>query len=411
MKKILILGGSHSQIPAIKTAKEMGLYVITCDYLEDNPGHQLAHEYYNVSTTDKEAVLSLAKSLKVDGIVCYATDSAAPTAAYVSERVGLPTHPYKSVEILTNKELFRDFQRKHNFHVPKAKGYESIEDAYADFNSFKMPVMIKPVDSSGSRGVAKIDRIEELKGKAENALSFSNVKRFIIEEYIENSGYHVGGDGFSNDGRIIFRAFCNEHFPSNESSNPFVPIGSSWPCTMSESIQTKIHDEVQRILRLLNMKTGSYNFDIRVDDKENIYIIEIGPRNGGDLLPEAINYATGINLIEYTIKASLGEDCNDLLMAPTEGYWSSYILNSQKDGVFKEVEIKKELQELNIVEEELLINVGESITALSGANDKIGTIILKFASMDEMLEKMENMEDWVNIIIDESYSPNGLGVK
>lgn len=411
MKKILILGGSHSQIPAIKTAKEMGHYVITCDYLEDNPGHQLAHEYYNVSTTDKEAVLSLAKSLKVDGIVCYATDSAAPTAAYVAERLGLPTHPYKSVKILTNKELFRDFQRKNNFHIPKAKGYKTIEEAYADFSSFKMPVMIKPVDSSGSRGVAKIDRIEDLKEKAENALRFSNVKRFIIEEYIENYGYHVGGDGFSIDGRLIFRAFCNEHFPSKESSNPFVPIGSSWPCTMSESIQAKIHNEIQRILSLLNMKTGSYNFDIRIDDKENIYIIEIGPRNGGDLLPEAISYATGINLIEYTIKAALGEECNDLLMTPTDGYWSIYVLNSQENGTFKGIEIKKDLRELNIVEEELLINVDDSITALNGANDKIGTMILKFTSMDEMLEKMENMDDWVNIITDESYSPNRLGVK
>ena len=107
MKRVLMLGGSLYQTYAIKEAVRLGYYVITCDYLPDNPGHQYAHEYHNVSTTDKEAVLELAKKLKVDGIVAYASDPAAPTAAYVSEKLGLPTSPYKSVEILSKKHLFR----------------------------------------------------------------------------------------------------------------------------------------------------------------------------------------------------------------------------------------------------------------------------------------------------------------
>lgn len=98
MKRILFLGGAPTQIPPIKYALEQGHYVITCDYLPENPGHKLAHEYHDVSTTDKEAVLALAKSLNIDGIVAYASDPAAPTAAYVSENLGLPGNPYESVE-------------------------------------------------------------------------------------------------------------------------------------------------------------------------------------------------------------------------------------------------------------------------------------------------------------------------
>ena len=97
----------HSAQYAIKEAVRQGCYVITCDYLPQNPGHKFSHEYHNVSTTDKEAVLSLARRLKVDGIVAYASDPAAPTAAYVCEKLGLPTSPYKSVEILSKKHLFR----------------------------------------------------------------------------------------------------------------------------------------------------------------------------------------------------------------------------------------------------------------------------------------------------------------
>lgn len=396
-----MLGGTHIQIPAIKAAREMGHYVITCDYLEENPGHKYANEYYNVSTTDKEGVLSLAKKLGIDGIVCYASDPAAPTAAYVAEKMGLPSHPYKSVEILSNKDMFRAFQKENNFNVPKAKGYNSLEDAKKDFHNFKMPVMIKPVDSSGSKGVSKIDAIEFLEEKVKNALSFSRAKRFIIEEYIENDGYHVGGDGFSVNGELVFRAFANEHFPS-EGLNPFVPVGSSWPYIMSERIHKKIHDEIQRVLTLLNMKTGAFNFDIRIDDKENVYLIEIGARNGGDLLPQVIKYATGIDMVEYTIKAALGEDCKGLEMTEPIGYWSCYMINSQNNGVFEGIEIHEELKSNNIVEYELFVKPGDPISALTGANEKLGTLILRFSSIDEMLYKMENMNKFIRVIIESS---------
>lgn len=129
MKKVLLLGGSLFQVPSIKTAKKMGYHTIVCDFLPDNPGQHFADEYYNVSTTDKEAILALARRLSIDGIVCYASDPAAPTAAYVAEQLGLPTSPYQSVELLSNKDKFRDFLAKHQFNVPKAKGY-----AYKEFD-------------------------------------------------------------------------------------------------------------------------------------------------------------------------------------------------------------------------------------------------------------------------------------
>ena len=155
-KKILLLGGSQQQIPSIKKAKELGFYTVTCDYLPENPGHKFADEYYNVSTTDKEAVLSLAKKLQIDGIVAYASDPAAPTAAYVAEKMGLPGNPYESVKILTEKDLFRDFLHNHGLNCPKAHGYTSCEEAAKDIEQFQFPVMVKPVDSSGSKGVVKI---------------------------------------------------------------------------------------------------------------------------------------------------------------------------------------------------------------------------------------------------------------
>lgn len=401
MKRLLMLGGSYYQVPAIKAAKEMGHYVIICDYLKDNLGRNYADEYYDISTTDKKAVLALGKSLGIDGIISYASDAAAPIAAYVAEQLGLPTNPYQSVEILSNKDRFRALLKQHHFNVPRAKGYQSLEDALAEFHHFKMPVMVKPVDSSGSRGVSKIDSIECLQEAVECALSFSKVQqRFIIEEFIEKDGYMITGDGFSVNGRLIFRCFANAHFEST-TLNPFIPTGMSWPSNISNHMQNKIHNEIQRLLTVLNMKTGPVSFDIFIDKEKNIYLIELGPRNSGYLVPQVIEYATGIDMVKYAIQAALGEECSELVMVTPTSYWSCYMLNSNRSGLLEDVKIDAEFKKNNIVQFELLVKPGEIIPAFTGANLGLGIMILKFNSQQEILEKMDCMNEYVKVIIEE----------
>lgn len=399
MKRVLMLGGSHFQVPSIITAKQMGCYVITCDYLPNNPGHKFADEYYNVSTTEKEKVLDLAKKLNIDGIVCYASDPSAPTAAYVAEKLGLPGNPYRSVEILANKDLYREFLSNNGFRVPRAKGFSSLSEAEKDFDNFTAPVMVKPVDSCGSKGVSKVFHKAELANAIEAALSYSRCHRFILEEYVEKSGYQVAGDGFSVDGKLVFRCFANEHF-SLEGTNPFVPIGESWPYIMPERVQDKIHQEIQRAITLLGMKTGAYNFDIRLDKDENVYLMEIGPRNGGNLIPQVTKYATNVDMVKYTIMAALGEDCHEIAMAPVQGFWSCYIIHSNKKGILKEIQIDPDLKN-NIVEMNMLYKPGDQVEAFTGSNGTLGTMILKYSSQQEMLEKMDHMDKWLKVIVDE----------
>lgn len=154
MKKILLLGGSAQQVIAIETAKKLGYYTVLCDFLTDNPGQYVADKFYLVSTTDMDAVLDVAQKEKVDGVLAYASDPAAPTAAYVAEKLGLPGSPYKSVEILCNKDEFRAFLKENGFCTPEAKGYTDTREALADIKNgtFKYPIIVKPVDSSGSKG-------------------------------------------------------------------------------------------------------------------------------------------------------------------------------------------------------------------------------------------------------------------
>ena len=399
MKKILLLGGSTQQIPVIEYANKMGYYTLLCDYLPDNPGKKYADKFYCVSTTDKDAVLKVAEKEKIDGIVAYASDPAAPTAAYVAEKLGLPTNPYNSVELLTNKDKYRLFLENNNFCTPKAKGYTSIEDAKKEIGFFKLPVIIKPVDSSGSKGVSKVETVNDLEQKLQYALSFSRRKKVIIEEFVEMHGYQIAGDGFSVNGKLIFRCFANDHFNS-KGLNPFVPISASFPYNMPKRIHDKIHTEIQRLFDLLNLKTGAYNFDARIDKDENIYLMEIGPRNGGNFIPQVIKYATGVDMIEYTIKAAMGEDCNDIKISEPKGYWSYYAVHSLKSGILKEIKIKEEVKKNNIVESHMNYKIGDKVPAFVGANGSLGVLIMKFNSMEEMLDMMDNSEKWIEVIVE-----------
>ena len=398
MKKILFLGGSKFQLPPIIYAKENGYYTITCDNIPDNPGHTYSDEYHNISIVDMDAVLDLARSLKVDGIVAYASDVAARTQAYVANRLGLPSNPYESVKILTNKDLFREFMRKHNFLTPKSKGYLNFGDLHSEIENYSLPLMIKPIDASGSKGVTKLHDLSGLKGAFDDAMSFSIDKRVIVEEFFERSNYQIAGDGFVVDGVLVFKSWANEHF--DKLCNPLVPIGESFPSVEPIDKQEIAKDEYQRLLRLLNITTGALNFDFQFNKDGSLFILELGPRNGGNLIPEVIAHSTGVDLVSYTVKAALGVDCSDLKQAESKGFYSSYMLHSLDTGIFKEIFYSEEIKQ-NIVYEKVYVKPGDKVNKFNNSNDTLGTMIMKFDNENEMLEKMDNMEKYLRVIIED----------
>lgn len=399
MKKILLLGGSAQQVIAIKTAKRLSYYTVLCDFLPDNPGQYEADTFYLVSTTDKEAVLKVAIDEKIDGILAYASDPAAPTAAYVAEKLGLPGSPYESVEILCNKDKFRDFLSHNGFCTPKAKGYSSIKDALVDIQagSFKLPVIVKPVDSSGSKGVGRVNCIEEVEEKLKYAMSFSRGKRIIVEEFVEKLGYQIAGDGLSIDGKLVFRYFANDHFNS-KCVNPFVPISASFPYEQPKEIQDKIHCEIQKLLTALNMKTSTYNFDMRIDKDYNVYLMEVAPRDGGNYIPDVIRYATGVDLVECSIKAAMGEKIDISKFREPSGFYSYFAVHSLKDGILDRVEFTEEGKKY-ILENHVVKQPGDEIAAFTGANTTLGCLIMKFDSFEQMIHMMDNSEEWCKVIL------------
>ena len=398
MKKLMILGGSRYALPVIDAAHKLGLYVITCDYLPDNIAHKYSDEYCNVSIIDMDAVLSAARKLEIDGIMSFACDPGVVTAAYVAEKMGLPScGSYESVSILQNKGKFRDFLLQNGFNVPTAKGYTSIEDALADVSLFHWPVIVKPTDSAGSKGVTRVDDPRDLEESIKYALSFSHCDEFIIEDFLTKVGHSSDTDSFSVDGELKFVSFSSQRFDEC-ADNPYTPAAYSWPSSMTVEHQEELKGEIQRLLKLLGMRTSIYNIETREATDGKAYIMELSPRGGGNRLAECLRYATGVDLITNAVRAAVGMPTEDVEQKPYNGCWAEVILHSDNAGEFDHLWIADEIKK-NVFEEDLWIESGAHVAGFSAANEAIGTLVLKFDTEEELERVMADTGKYVKVIL------------
>ena len=391
----------------IRQAVEMGYYVITCDNQPNNPGHKLAHEHYTVSTVDREGVLELARSLNVDGIVNYASDVSAPTAAYVCEQMGLPTSPLVSVEILTKKHLFRQFLRENGFNCPKAKSYFTLEEAQADINYFRLPVMVKPVDSAGTKGVNKLTDWSQLSVLVEDAMHFSIDKRFIIEEYIEKVGGQISGDAFSIDGKLVFCSFGCEYY-NEQAQKDFCPIGEFWPSTIEKKYMDQLAEDLQRIFTLLHMGTTEYNVEAVVDKDGKVYIIECAARAGGSLIPQMINYTTGVNTLPWIIQAAAGDPIdmsalnqldNPINPTPTKCI-ANYMMQSNATGRYVRTIFDPDFEKHHLLYWESSLLPGDYVHKFRDAGDGFGELIAQFDNLNQLHAMLPKLNQYIKVEVE-----------
>lgn len=396
MKKILLLGGSAQQIIAIDKAKEMGYYTILCDYLEDNPGQYVCDKFYLVSTTNKEAILEVAMKEKIDGILAYASDPAAPTAAYVAEKLKLATNPYKSVDILCNKDKFRKFLEANDFNAPKSKSYSSIDDAMKDIKLFHLPVIIKPVDSSGSKGATVINQLEKIEEAFLFAFSFSRAKRIVVEEFIEKKHpYLIGGDIFVKDGNVVLWGLMNCH--RDNGVNPLVPVGKSYPLKLSKLDEENVKLTIQRLVTKLSIKNGALNVEAILDKQGKVWLIDIGPRNGGNMIPDLINYIFNIDVIKLSIKIAMNEPITIYPTTPNK-YYATYNLHSNKNGILSNIHFKDEIEKF-IIKKCIYKKIGNHIEYFDNASKALGIIFLKFSTEEEMFYYLTNINSYIDISV------------
>ena len=397
-KKLMLLGGLRYLLPVIEAAHQQGYYVITVDYLPDNIAHKYSDEYHNVSIIDKEAVLQLAQELQIDGIMSFAVDPGVVAASYVQNKMNLPSFgPYESVEILQNKDKFRRFLAENGFNTPWAFGFSDKQEALPNADRFTYPLIVKPTDAAGSKGVTRVDDGTALSDAIDYAFAHSLKGHIIIEEFIEKEGCSSDSDCFSLNGELKVATFSAQHFDEN-AAGVFTPAAYSWPSTMSMQACGELASEIQRLLTLLHMRTSIYNIETRVGRNGKPYIMEVSPRGGGNRLAEMVRYSTGVDMITACVRAAVGDEVGDIEQKLLNGHWAEIILHADKDGEFQGLQIDSSLP-AEVVEEDLWVKQGEHVHAFEAANDAIGTLVLRFETQEELEKAIENQREWLKVMV------------
>ncbi len=405
-KSILLLGGSRSQLVAIKRASELGYRTVLCDYLSDNPGRELVDSFHLVSTTDRDAVLRVAIDEGVEGVVAYGSDPAAPTAAFVAKELGLSGVPLDTAISFCDKHLFRGFLEKHGFHVPRSIRV-SASDGFGDSLPLTFPVIVKPVDSSGSKGVTVVSEHGALRHAVTYALGKSRSGKAIIEEFIERDHAHViEAEVFAVGGKVASWGLMNSI--RDNAANPLLPAGYSMPLQLSEKRKKLVRDEVSRLVYVSGVTNGAFNIEMIIDEADRLFFLDAGPRNGGNMLPEFVGMASGKDLVAATLRAAMGQfdGCDVTFDGTPEGCWGLGVLHSCESGSFGGVTYS-DAARTALVREEIDVSEGGCVTSFEECGDLVGLAFFRFDCEDAMREVMEHPEASMRVALGHKVVSNG----
>lgn len=405
-KKILMLGGSAQQVPAIQAAKEMGYYTVLIDYLPDNPGQYVADKWYQESTTDVEKVYEIAKEEGVSGILPYASDPAALPAAIVAERMGLPTNPAKSVEILGVKHKFRSFLEENGFPCPAIFTFspsDNKEVIREGIKKLQFPIVIKPTDSSGSKGVSFLKDFSGIEKAVEHADQYSRNKVLIAEEFIERGFPNViGGDIFVENGKIVL--WGNMACLREDGGKGLIPIGKKRPDGLSGKQTELMKAELQRLIKELEIQNGEFNIEILIDKNDKPHFLELGPRAGGNMIPIQLSDIFGVDLIKANVASAMGEPVNLEPKEPKECFMT-HVLHSNKDGVYIDVHYANDIEPY-IYRKVHYKKTGDKIEKFDGAGKALGIVFMSFPNMESMRWYAAQIDQKIQIITLEDETKN-----
>lgn len=403
MKKLMLLGGSRYLLPVIDAAHKLEVYVITCDYLPDNIAHQYSDKYINVSVLDKEKVLEVAKENEIDGIMSYACDPGVVTAAYVAEKMNLPFQcSYETAIILQDKGLFRKFMIENGFNCPHAKRYEDIEAPFNDLDYFDWPIIVKPTDSAGCKGVTRVDSPDELREAIQIAVKGSHNGAFIIEDFLTFDGYHSAGDPFNVDGEIRFITYSDQ-LHDEDADNPYTPAYIIYPTSMKKEHQDYLTQETKRLMKLLNLGTGIYDVETCVGINGKPYLMEVSPRGGGCKVSEIQGLAYGIDLIGNEVRKAVGLPLTDIDQTECDGNWCEMVVHARpgQSGILKSIYVDEEIEEKYLKVWDISAKPGDVVLPFTGANMSLGDMFLRFENREELNTVMSRVNEWLHIELEE----------
>lgn len=394
MRKLLIIGASILQLPAIKKAKEMGFYVAVADFNPNAIGIQYADEYFNASTMDENAILEVAQIFKPDGIMTLATDMPMRSVARVSETLGLHGISYETAVKATDKyDMIKAFE-EHQVPAPWFYLIRNHDDLVAIEGKITYPCIMKPTDNAGSHGVVKIDSPEELVNNYEYSRACSRRGNVIIEEYLD--GQEVSVEVMVVGGKVNIIQITDK---LTTGTPYFVEMGHSQPSRLDQDIQNQIRDVAERACKAIGIDQGPAHVEMKVTSQSGPKMIELGARMGGDnITTHLVPLSTGIDMVESTIKLALGEEIN---VIPTLKCASAIRYFEAPFGKIKSIENIEEALRIDGVKQiSFTKNVGEESTPIHCSNDRMGFVIAQAENAEKAVELCKNAMEVIKIEVE-----------
>lgn len=393
MKKILVIGASILQLPAIIKAKEMGFKVAVVDYNSKAIAVPYVDEFYNVSTIDKEGVLKVAQNAKIDGIMTLATDMPMRTIAYVAEKMKLPGISEETALKATDKgEMIQAF-RENDVACPWFFILSSKDELQNICSKLVYPCIIKPTDSSGSRGVALVQNEKELEKAYLYSKEASRNGKVIIEEYL--IGSEVSVEIMVINGIPHILAITDK---LTTGAPHFVETGHSQPSRLNKKAQTEISELAKNAVKAIKLENGPAHAEIMYTSS-GPKMIEIGARMGGDnITTHLVPLSTGIDMVKATIDIAMGNVPN-ITKKWEKGSAIKYMVGSKGNissisGVDEAKGIK------GVTEIVLLKSVNDEIVNVCNSSDRIGYVIAQAEKVEDAMNICEKATNKIDIKIE-----------
>lgn len=389
MKRLLVLGASIAQIPFIKTAKKMGCFVGIVDYNPSAPAIEFADEYYECSLIDVSGVLKSAKQFRADGITCGASDVGVLTAAYVCKDLNLPSLSIETATKVKDKGAMIQAFQSCNVAHPAYQVVESISDTI----DMAFPVITKPIDNSGSRGINVAHSEFELKSVLQDSFSCSKAGRVIVEEYLD--GPEVSVEILIQDGEPYIIQVTDK-ITSGEPH--FIEIGHSQPSQLPPMDVEAIKKLAYNATKAVGINNGCGHAEIKLTSK-GPKMIEIAGRLGGDFITTVLlPTSTGVNISEYEILRALGEPKAFDPKSIFDNCGAAVKFIEAKPGRVKSVAVDYLAEEMVGVEEISFvcksdIQYGEA----ANNNDRFGYIIATGKTAQIALDRCDKVLERINI--------------
>lgn len=369
MKRLAIIGASYLQLPLIKRAKDMGFETHVFSWEEGAVGKDYSDHFYPISITEKLLIYKKCKAIKPDGIATIASDLAVRTVNYVAEKLGLVGNSAFSSDVMTNKYLMREQLFRKKLPCPQFLLVKDSLNLESKISSFKYPLIVKPTDRSGSRGITKIDSLGDLKHSVDRAIEYSLSNSAIIEEFV--TGTEISVETISFKGKHYHLAITDK---VTTGAPYFVELEHHQPSIFVQSCENQIKQVVEQSLDALEFTNGASHCELLVSSGNEITIVEIGGRMGGDFIgSDLVMLSTGYDFVKGVIEVALGQ----FSVPEVNGYkkYSGVKYFRNDSGVVKSISLNKNFDSNIMYRQEILLDAGDKIAPIRESADRIGYFI------------------------------------